>query len=292
MTGFATRPGQHGGWSWTWDIRSVNGRGLDIRLRLPDGIDGLEALVRQAVQKRVARGNVTVSLKLQGAQDGAAARLDQAGLETALGWLAEVSATAERAGVALAPPSCAEILALRGVLDTEGATVETAQLRDALMADLAHLLEDFDAMRRTEGEALAGIVSGQVATVAGLVREARALEPERNERARKSLSEALARVMETAAGADPDRVAQELAILAVKSDIAEELDRLDAHVEAAQALLNEAGTKGRKLDFLTQEFNREANTLCAKAQYAPLTRIGLDMKHAIDQMREQVQNIE
>ena len=293
MTGFATAGGRFEDWTWTAEIRAVNGRGFDVKLRVPDWVEGLEPALRAALQARIARGSVTFSLRL--AQEGGAeaGQIDPAGLARALDLVARVEAAADTAGVALSRPTAADILGLRGVVETGARDIaETGPLREAILQGLPQLLDAFDAMRAAEGAHLAGLLAAQVAEVEALVAEARTLEPERAGKVRAAFEESLARILDAAPAADPDRVAQELAMLAVKSDIAEELDRLTAHVAAARAHLAAPGPKGRKLDFLTQEFNREANTLCAKAQFAALTRVGLDLKHVIDQMREQVQNVE
>jgi uncharacterized protein (TIGR00255 family) len=183
-------------------------------------------------------------------------------------------------------------VAMRGVLDTASADHDTTALRDAILADFEAPLADFLAMRAAEGAALATILCDQLDQIAALTEQAaRAAEARRADMA-GVLRAQLARVMDNADGADPSRIAQELALIAVKSDVTEEIDRLRAHVAAARALLAETAPIGRKLDFLSQEFNREANTLCSKAQNTALTAIGLDLKSVIDQMREQVQNVE
>jgi uncharacterized protein (TIGR00255 family) len=293
MTGFAATGGRHDDWSWTAEIRAVNGRGFDLKLRIPDWIEGLEAALRALLQQRIGRGSVTFSLRLLQEGGADAGRLDAEGLARALDLVRRVEEAAERCGVPLDRATPADILSIRGVVESGGREDrETGPLRDAIIAGVPALLDAFDAMRDAEGAHLRDLLSAQVSQVEALVAEARALEPDRAHKLRAALGESLARVLEAAAGADPDRVAQELALLAVKSDVAEELDRLAAHVAAARTLMSEKGAKGRKLDFLTQEFNREANTLCAKSQFAPLTRVGLDLKHVIDQMREQVQNVE
>jgi uncharacterized protein (TIGR00255 family) len=211
--------------------------------------------------------------------------------------LVRVQAAAKARGLSLAPVSAADILTLRGVLDAGAADAPHAESQAgaqavALLADLPALVADFDTMRRHEGAALAALIAAQVDRVTSLTDAAEAALGPRHERMRATLAEAVARLSPLAATADPARLEQELAILATKSDVTEELDRLRAHVEAARALLGQGGPVGRKLDFLTQEFNREANTLCAKSQSPALTRIGLDLKAVIDQMREQVQNVE
>jgi uncharacterized protein (TIGR00255 family) len=293
MTGFATLRGEAEGWDWVWDIRSVNGRGLDPRLRLPDWIEGLEATVRSAVAGAVARGSVTIGLKLNRRGGGGAGRLDPAALAAALGALTQVEAAAGTAGVTLRHSSAADILSLRGVMDgmtSEDGAVEV--LAPAIVAGLPALLEAFRAMRQAEGRALGKVLAGQIDRIATLTTEAAEEARLRQDETAARLRENLARVLTNSEGADEARVAQELALIAVKADVTEEIDRLAAHVAAARKLLAETAPVGRKLDFLTQEFNREANTLCSKSGSERLTRIGLDLKHVIDQMREQVQNVE
>jgi uncharacterized protein (TIGR00255 family) len=291
MTGFAARRGRGAGASWLWEMRGVNGRGLDLRLRLPDGVEGLEPAVRAAVGAALSRGNVTLSLRLERDAAAAPGALNEAALAAALTALGGVAAGARAQGVDLRPASAAEVLRLPGVWGSEGGA-DTEELRDALLNDLPALLQEFNATRAAEGRELAAILTRQIDRIEALTTEAEALLPARTAAAAQTLHANLARVLENTDGADPDRVAQELALIAVKADVTEEIDRLRAHVSAARGHLASGGSVGRKLDFLMQEFNREANTLCSKAQYAALTAIGLDLKVAIDQMREQVANVE
>lgn len=293
MTGFAARRGAGAGYGWLWDIRSVNGKGLDLRLRVPDWVDGLEVALRAELQKALGRGNVSLTLKVA-RESGAAepARVNREVLAGVLRALQEVEAAAMTAGVTLAQATAADVLAMRGVMDAAAAEEDTTPLRAAILADLPGLLADFAAMRAAEGAALAGVIGAQVDSIAALVAEAARLAEARRDKAADSLRAALARLTANAEGLDEARIAQELALLAVKQDVTEELDRLGAHIAAARALLAEAAPVGRKFDFLMQEFLREANTLLSKAQDIDLTRVGLDLKTVIDQMREQVQNVE
>jgi uncharacterized protein (TIGR00255 family) len=292
MTGFAARRGRFGDHEWSAELRSVNGKGLDLRLRLPDWVEGLDPAVRAALGRVVLRGSVTVSVRLARTASGELPGLNPAALDAALAALKAVETAAFRHDLSLTPATTAEVLSLRGVMEQGGDATDTGPLLRALVADLEALTADFDAMRRAEGAAITAVLAQQVARIGQLARDARAAAEARRPEARRALSEALARVMGGAAEADPQRVAQELALIAVKADVTEELDRLDAHVAAATALIAEGGAIGRKFDFLTQEFMREANTLCSKAGNVDLTRIGLDLKTVIDQMREQVQNVE
>jgi uncharacterized protein (TIGR00255 family) len=292
MTGFASRRGEGAGVQWAWELRSVNGRGLDLRLRLPEGIDGLEPAVRAALGRRVGRGSVSLSLRLARDAGAEAPRLNPAGLEAALEALRAAEAVAQRQGVTLAPSTPAELLALRGVMETAAPEADPAVLTAALLADLPALLDAFADARAEEGRALAAILTGQLDAVAALVEEAAELAAARRPHQAAALAEAVAQLLTLAPQADPARLEQELALLAVKADVTEEIDRLRAHIAAARTLLAATEPVGRKLDFLTQEFNREANTLCSKAQSAALTRVGLDLKALIDQMRERVQNVE
>ncbi|MDX5401047.1 MAG: YicC family protein [Rhodobacterales bacterium] len=293
MTGFATSKGAALGASWTWDLRSVNGKGLDLRLRVPDWIDGLEARLRARLTTEVGRGNVTLNLRLSREEGAPDLSVNPAGLAAAITAMAQVEAEAMQAGLSLAPATAADVLGVRGVLESRGIDSETGPLlAAALMADFDSVLADFRSMRRAEGRALQGIIAGQLAQISGLVDQIAAATEARAADMAATLRDNLARVLEYADGADPQRVAQELALIAVKADVTEEVDRLRAHVDAARALLDSPEPVGRKLDFLMQEFNREANTLCSKSQHKALTRIGLDLKTVIDQMREQVQNIQ
>ncbi len=296
MTGFAAWSGEISGragqYGCQWDMRAVNGRGLDLRFRLPEGLDGLEAELRKRISLRIGRGNVTVSLKLVRADAAAALRLNATALEAALSMLAQTEARAEARGFALAPMSAADLLSLRGVIDNGAEVVDPAPLVAALVEQIDPLIDAFDATRQREGAALLPVLKGQVAQIATLEAAARRAAETRRADQIEALRAALARLTEVAPTVEPGRLEQELAMIAVKSDITEELDRLAAHCEAANALLESKAPVGRKLDFLMQEFNREANTLCSKAQHAELTRIGLDLKTVIDQMREQVQNLE
>lgn len=292
MTGFASRKGQGAGVTWAWEMRAVNGKGLDLRLRVPDWIDGLETALRGEITQRIQRGNVSLTLRVTREVSESAVQINPATLRAVLDALQQAERMAEAAGLVLGATTAAEILAMRGVLETATAQEDTAPLRAALLADLPALLADFDAMRQAEGAQLARLLASQIDSIAALTRQARDLAAARRDQMAASLRENLARVLANADGVDETRLAQELALIAVKTDVAEELDRLDAHIAAARDLLAQAGPVGRKFDFLMQEFNREANTLCSKAQSGALTRVGLDLKHVIDQMREQVQNVE
>ncbi|WP_116131691.1 YicC/YloC family endoribonuclease [Tropicimonas sp. IMCC34043] len=292
MTAYAGHSDQGADFSWIWDLRSLNGKGQDLRLRVPDWIEGLEAGLRARLAGVVRRGSVTLTLRLARLDDTAEEALDPAGLDRALALLARVADRADRRGLALTPPTAVDVLAMKGVLAPAGEVAATDSLREKLLADLDRLLVDFAAMRAAEGAALATVLADQLDQIEALTRAASAAAMARTEQARESLRAALARVLDAAEGLDETRLTQELALIAVKADITEELDRLAAHVDAARALLAEPGPIGRKLEFLTQEFNREANTLCSKSQDVALTRIGLDLKAVIDQMREQVQNVE
>ncbi|MDZ4094942.1 MAG: YicC/YloC family endoribonuclease [Paracoccaceae bacterium] len=293
MTGFAAGRGQSGVYGWAWDIRSVNGKGFDLRLRLPEWVDGLEVPLRAAIGQGVARGNVSLTLKITREAAGEAAlRVNTDVLGAVLAALGQVEAAAMAAGVTLAQASQADVLGLRGVLEQGAADEDTGPLRAALLTDLPGLLAAFNAMRGAEGAVLANVIGAQLEQVAALTARAAVEALARRDAAAAALRANMARVLANVDGADEGRVAQELALMAVKSDVTEELDRLIAHIAAARALLAQTGPVGRKFDFLMQEFMREANTLCSKAQDLALTQVGLDLKTVIDQMREQVQNVE
>ena len=295
MTGFATAKGQGAGHSWAWEMRGVNGKGLDLRLRVPEWIDGLELALRAELTKALGRGNVSLTLKVSrdGMGEGVEGlRLNPVALSAALEALRQVEDAAMQVGVTLGQATAADVLTLRGVLDSSAAEIDTGALRAAILADLPGLLAALQTMRQAEGAALHAILSGALDRIAALVEEAAQATALRADQAGQRLREAVAKLLQASEGLDETRLAQELALIAVKNDITEEIDRLKAHVAAARLLLADPGQIGRKFDFLVQEFLREANTLCSKAQSIELTRIGLDLKTVIDQMREQSQNVE
>jgi len=292
MTGFASGRGTHGAWSWTWDLRGVNGRGLDLRLRVPEWIGGLEAGLRKALDGALARGNVTLNLRVARDEAVSSVALNEGQFLAVLAALERADALAMERGVTLAASRAADLLAQRGVLELAEPEEDSAALAAALLADFDAVLAEFTAMRDREGESLAAVLGGQLDRIEALRQEAAAAAEARRDAQEAAFRLALSRVIEASTGVDEARVAQELALLAVKADVTEEIDRLDAHVAAARDLLALGEPVGRRLDFLTQEFNREANTLCSKAQNTELTRIGLELKAVIDQMREQVQNVE
>ena len=290
MTGFARASGGDEAAAWSWEVRSVNGRALDIRCRLPQGLERLDPAVRNAVSARLRRGNVTVGLRLSQAPEAAAMRVNRA-------WLDELIALAAdyRSTEGIAPPRLDGMLALRGVIDpAEGpeddanATLDDGALLETLDAALAELVRE----RQAEGAVLAAALTERIEQIAALTRQAETLAPTRQEALGERLREQVAALVGAGAPVPEDRLAAELAMLAVKIDVTEEIDRLKSHCAAAARHLQEDGAVGRKLDFLAQEFNREANTLCSKASHAALTEVGLALKAAIDQLREQAQNVE
>lgn len=294
MTGFASATGTFDSWSWTWELRSVNGKGLDLRLRVPDWIDGLEIGLRKALGAVASRGNVTLSLRITREEEAGGTLSVNAGvLQSVLDAMAVIETQAMDAGLSLAPSKASDIVTMRGILDQKAiGEQDTKPLSKALLAQADELIASFDAMRQSEGGALAIVLKGQLSEIETLTTSANETAKLRAVDVAATLQRNLAKIITNTDNLDQDRVAQELALLAVKADITEEIDRLAAHVKAAETLLAEDRPVGRKMDFLMQEFNREANTLCSKAQNAKLTRIGLALKVLIDQMREQVQNVE
>ncbi|MEO0936618.1 MAG: YicC/YloC family endoribonuclease [Pseudomonadota bacterium] len=291
MTGFAARTGAYGPWSWTAELRAVNGKGLDLRVRAPDWIEGLEPALRALVAARVTRGNVTLNLRLSREEGGGTLAVAPAGLTAMLEALSVIEAQAMDAGLSLAPSTATQIAGLRGVLETASDDADSAALRAAILEDTQALVAAFADMRAREGAALTTLLGGQLDEVEATLARAATAAAARAPRMEETLKRNLALVLDSAE-ADPQRIAQELALIATRADVTEEIDRLHTHIAAARDLLGAGGAAGRKLDFLMQEFMREANTLCSKAQDSDLTQAGLDLKVLIDQMREQVQNVE
>jgi len=290
MTGFARASGERAGLYWQWEIKSVNGKALDVRLRLPQGFEALETPVRAALAQGFRRGNLQVSLSISGEIARETVRLNHDVLERLL---AAGEALRERIG---GEPLRADVLlSIKGVVEVASVPEDEAEAERRNAAMLESFRKAMVALaeaRRAEGERLETILRQQLARIAELAAAARANPSRSVEAIRARLSEQVARLLETGAALDPDRLHQEAVIAATRADIQEELDRLDSHVAAAAELLASGEAVGRKFDFLAQEFNREANTLCSKASDRSLTAIGLDLKTVIDQMREQVQNIE
>jgi uncharacterized protein (TIGR00255 family) len=290
MTGFARAAGSSRGWRWTFEIKSVNAKGLDLRLRMPAPFDRVEGEARMRLAKALARGTCFATLNAQ--RDGAAAtvRIDQSALE-ALAAAARMAA--EKA--ALAPPTMDGLMLLPGVVGTlDGSDVE-AEVKAACAGALESLdnaIAGLGAVRATEGEALAVVLRERLDAIEALTLAADANPARRPEAVRARLAESVAALMDSSRGFDENRLHQEAILLAAKADIREELDRLKTHVAAARALLGEGGAIGRRLDFLAQELGREANTLCAKANDVTLTAQGLELRAQIEQFREQAQNIE
>ena len=285
MTGFAALSGTADGYNWHWELRSVNGKGLDVRVRIPDWLSVLEPELRKAIGKVAARGNVTLGLRIQRDAGDTALELNSAVLDRVLAAIAEIEDRAGATGLSLTPASAADVLGARGVMDAPQNQGAPETLLGALRADFAPLCAAFAAMRTHEGAALQEVLARQLNEIADLTARAKAQLGPRGAAMQANLRAALEKVLADRADLDEARLAQEIAVLAVKTDVAEE-------IAAARGLLDAPEPIGRKFDFLMQEFNREANTLCSKAQDSTLTEIGLALKVLIDQMREQVQNVE
>jgi uncharacterized protein (TIGR00255 family) len=285
MTGFARTEGGAGGLAWVWELRSVNGRGLDLRFRLPPGWDALEPALREATGKVLKRGNVTANLSVK---RDAEVRLvaDLTALEQALSLAMDLHRRMPGSPV----PRPEAILGLPGVM--RPAQADEAIDTKGPIADFPHALAALVDARRAEGARLARVVEALLDRIAALHREAEAEAADQPAAQRARLMDNLAALLREAPSLPEERIAQEVALLAARSDVREELDRLGSHIEAAHGLLNEAANIGRRFDFLVQEFNREANTLCSKSASTALTATGLKLKAAIEQLREQVQNIE
>ena len=290
MTGFAQTSGAADDNSWSWELKSVNSRGLDLRCRLHGGLDALEVAARAAATKRFHRGNVAMNLTLNRSGTTAEIRINEDVLGAVLAAAAELAKRIDAA-----PPTVDGLLAMRGVLEVverEESEAERKTLEAGVLATLDEALDALATDRAAEGRRLGGIVTGQIDTIAELSASAGQLAAVQPAALKARLQRQVAELLDNADGLPEDRLLQEAAVLATKADVREELDRLAAHVEAARELLDDKGAIGRRLDFLAQEFNREANTLCSKSQDAALTKIGIELKTVIDQFREQAQNIE
>ena len=294
MTGYARAQGSDDRRRWVWEARSVNGRNLEIRCRVPQGFDRLENPARNAVGGRLKRGNVSLTLTIASEQQGKPLRVNRA-------LLAELSVLVEevRKGTGAAAPTADGLLRVRGVIEEEEQSNESeealAALDRALAATLDEVLKALVAARAAEGKALSSVIGGHIVEIESLCKRAAERATAQIGTVRARFESQLAELLERAPPLSEERFAQEVALLVGKADVREELDRLAAHIGQAKTLLTEArpdNPVGRKFDFLCQEFNREANTLCSKSADIELTRIGIDLKGAIERMREQVQNVE
>ena len=291
MTGFARSDGQKDQRSWTWEVKSVNAKGLDVRCRVPGGFERLEHPARERVKERFRRGNVTLALSINSSQGESGYRVNQVVLGEMLATLPEIIKQVPDAG----PPSADGLLALKGVIEPvedDLGNDDREALDGEILADLDSALESLAAMRGDEGSKLSSVLNERLDDIGRLCGEAEKLAAVQPQAIHEKLKTQVQALLDDMPALPDERLAQETALLASKADLREELDRLKAHLEAARGLMTADGGVGRKLDFLCQEFNREANTLCSKSQDIKLTRIGLDLKATIEQFREQVQNIE
>lgn len=290
MTGFARAEGQMGVYGWSWELKSVNAKGLDMRVRLPPGVDALEGSVRDRIAAKLKRGNVTASLTVARAPGTERVVVNEAALEAMLALPAKYAGRIDPT-----PPRLDALLAVRGIVEVVEVpdTEEERNRRNAAMLEtLETALDRLAAARRNEGARLAALLLGHIAEVRRLVDAAANAAGARPEKLRARLEEQLKQLLESRPPLAEERLAQEAALLATRGDVREEIDRLRSHCDAAAETLAKPGAVGRQLDFLAQEFNREANTLCSKSADVELTRLGLDLKSTIDQFREQIQNVE
>ncbi|MDF2973320.1 MAG: YicC family protein [Microvirga sp.] len=290
MTGFAREAGVTGAYQWAWELKTVNGRGLEVRVRTPSGLDAMGEEARGQILKALTRGQGQLNLSLSKASSAPKLRVNQDVLQSLLSALTDLSLPES-----VKPASLDGLLAVRGVVELDDDADDPGQnpeLAAALRAGVGALIEALKAARLKEGQALSVVLRQQLELVSRLVDEAEAAPARQPEAIRARLEAQIAELFEGKHALEPARLHQEAVLIAARADIREELDRLRAHVEAARGLLQEGGPVGRRLDFLAQEFGREANTLCAKANDVSLSRIGLELKAVIEQFREQVQNVE
>jgi uncharacterized protein (TIGR00255 family) len=293
MTGFASQTGQFDDVQWTWEIRSVNGRGLDIRLRLPDGSDILEKKIKAAISETNFRGNIGVSLKISQSEVQKETDLDAPEFQSALNILQGVQSRAQAAGLSVQGVSVAEIMSLTKEIRALEPKEDTGNVWEKpLTNEFQEVLKSFNMSKALEGQKLSQVINVQVDEIERLTKAAAQNVDTHAKTSTERLRVRIEALLNGSDDIDPARLEQEVAILAVKADVTEEIDRLLAHVRAARDLMAKKGAVGRNFDFLMQEFNREANTLCSKSGSTELTRIGLNLKTVIDQIREQVQNVE
>lgn len=290
MTGFAREAGVTGSYQWAWELKTVNGRGLEVRVRTPSGLDAMGEEARGQILKALTRGQGQLNLSLSKASSAPKLRVNQDVLQSLLSALGGLNLPDN-----VKPASLDGLLSVRGVVELDDDAADPAQdegLVTALRSGIGSLIVSLRAARLKEGQVLAVVLGQQLDLISRLVDEAEAAPARQPEAIRVRLEAQIAELLDGKATLDPARLHQEAVLIAARADIREELDRLRAHVDAARGMLQEGGSVGRRLDFLAQEFGREANTLCAKANDVSLSRIGLELKAVIEQFREQVQNVE
>jgi uncharacterized protein (TIGR00255 family) len=290
MTGFARSHGAAGAYSWAWEIKSVNAKGLDLRLRLPPGWDAIEVPARNRATAKLSRGTVYANLTVDRKGLAPSVKINEPVLAAVLATLKDLSGKIDAA-----PPSLDGVLALKGVIevtDADESESEKSAAEMAIVSGFEKALADLVTMRHAEGATLGRLLSVRLADIAALTARAEAAPGRKPEAIKARLAEQVAILLSASARFDSDRLHQEAILIATKADIREELDRLVSHVAQAQKLITDGGAVGRRLDFLAQELNRESNTLTAKANDATLTTIGLELKSVVEQFREQVQNLE
>lgn len=290
MTGFARAAGQDERASWTWEARSVNGKSLDVRVRVPSGFEAVEQAVRAAANKQFHRGNVSLSLTIDRSGALPTYRLNQTLLDQVFALQDELSGR-----VSAEPPSLEGLLAVRGMLETvdveEDEATEAVREKAIIQCGI-DVLAGLASARAEEGARMETLVADHIETITGLTEDANGADAAQPEALRERLRSLVAELLQAEPALPEERLAQEAALLVGKADVREELDRLRAHIAAAHDLIAEGEAVGRRFDFLCQEFNRESNTLCSKSSDVELTRIGLALKAAIEQLREQIQNVE
>jgi uncharacterized protein (TIGR00255 family) len=290
MTGFGRAEGHYKHHSWVWEIRSVNGKGLDVRMRIPPGLDAFDQFIKTTIKKEITRGSINVLLQLSKEETDTDVKVNEAALDKLIGVAKKASVDHD-----LPMPSLDSLLSIRDVVEiilTEDNENQISERNDILKKSFIEALSELKSSRQEEGLATRKMLSDVIDQVEDLLNQAEEIVNNQPSLLKEKYEEKVNALFDNKQGIDKDRLAQEIVLLATKADTKEETDRLRAHIASARTMLDAKGTIGRKMDFLTQEFNREANTLCSKSSDIALTNIGLSLKTAIDQIREQVQNVE
>lgn len=290
MTGFGRAEGHYEHYSWVWEIRSVNGKGLDVRMRIPPGLDAFDQFIKTTIKKEITRGSINVLLQLSKEETDTDVKVNDAALDKLIGVAKKASVDHD-----LPMPSLDSLLSIRDVVEitpTEDNENQISERNDILKKSFIEALSGLKSSRQEEGLATRKMLSDVIDQVENLLNQAEKIANNQPSLLKEKYEEKVNALFDNKQGIDKDRLAQEIVLLATKADTKEETDRLRAHIASARTMLDAKGTIGRKMDFLTQEFNREANTLCSKSSDIALTNIGLSLKTAIDQIREQVQNVE
>ena len=294
MTGYASDTILVGNFSLDAEIKSVNSKSFDLKIYLPEYMTFMENDIRQLVSKQIARGSIVLKIKAkQNDEASSNFTLNNEVLNTAIDEIKTIEQKCDEKNIQFSPLTVLDFFSVKGVWEENKISqTDTVELKSVMLDKLPELIKKFIETRRIEGQGLQAILVEKLSSIMEFIKEIDKILPDRSRHLKKNFKTALDKIINEQNQVDENRLEQEIALLIIKQDIQEELDRLRVHIVSMQDLVNSSNVVGKKLDFLSQELNREVNTICSKSQYSDLTKLGIEMKTLVDQFREQVQNVE